>query len=118
MKEGVQWSFNPPTASHHGRFWERLIIMVRHVLCSVLKQQTLNDEGLHTVFCKVEAILNSRPITKSFQGRIYTTEDAGDRFSIWLSCFGRDGFWNTSLFYKNDKNGQEQEEISSQGTSS
>ncbi|XP_031425672.1 uncharacterized protein LOC116220857 [Clupea harengus] len=63
-KEGVQWSFNPPTASHHGGFWERLIRMVRHVLCSVLKQQTLDDEGLTTVFCEVEAILNSRPITK------------------------------------------------------
>ena len=63
-KEGVQWSFNSPTASHHGGFWERLIRMVRHVLCSVLKQQTLDDEGLTTVFCEVEAILNSRPITK------------------------------------------------------
>ena len=38
--------------------------MIRHVLCSVLKQQTLDDEGLTTVFCEVEAILNSRPITK------------------------------------------------------
>ncbi|KAL2083621.1 hypothetical protein ACEWY4_021394 [Coilia grayii] len=63
-KDGVQWSFNPPTASHHGGFWERLIRMVRHVLCSVLKQQTLDDEGLNTVFCEVETILNSRPITK------------------------------------------------------
>ncbi|XP_041954032.1 uncharacterized protein LOC121713480 isoform X1 [Alosa sapidissima] len=64
MKEGVHWSFNPPTASHHGGFWERLIRMVRHILCSVCKQQTLDDEGLSTVFCEVEAILNSRPITK------------------------------------------------------
>ncbi|KAK0138794.1 hypothetical protein N1851_024656 [Merluccius polli] len=64
MKEGVQWSFNPPTASHHGGLWECLIRMVRHVLCSVLNQQTLDDEGLNTVFCEVEAILNSRPITK------------------------------------------------------
>lgn len=64
MKEGVQWSFNPPTASHHGGFWERLIRMVRHILHSVLRQQTLDDEGLNTVFCEVEAILNSRPITR------------------------------------------------------
>lgn len=64
VENGVQWSFNPPSASHHGGFWEHLIRMVRHVLCSVLKQQTLGDEGLTTVFCEIEAILNSRPITK------------------------------------------------------
>lgn len=63
MKRGVHWSFNPPTASHHGGFWERLIRTVRHVLCSVLKQQTLDDECLNTVFCEVESIINSRPIT-------------------------------------------------------
>lgn len=63
MKKGVRWSFNPPSASHHGGFWERLIRSVRHVLCSVLKQQTLDDESLNTVFCEVESVINSRPIT-------------------------------------------------------
>lgn len=38
--------------------------MVRKVLTSVLHQQTLDDDGLHTVLCEVEAILNDRPITK------------------------------------------------------
>ena len=38
--------------------------MVRRILTSVLHQQTLNDEGFHTVLCEVEAILNDRPITK------------------------------------------------------
>ena len=63
LQHGVKWSFNPPAASHHGGVWERLIRMVRCILCSVLHQQTLDDEGLCTVFCEVEAILNSRPIT-------------------------------------------------------
>ncbi len=62
--KGIKWSFNPPSASHHGGAWERLIRMVRKVLSSVLTQQTLDDEGLHTVLCEVEAILNNRPITK------------------------------------------------------
>ncbi len=62
--KGIKWSFNPPSASHHGGAWERLIRMVRKVLSSVLTQQTLDDEGLHTVLCEVEAILNDRPITK------------------------------------------------------
>ena len=64
LQEGIKWSFNPPTASHHGGVWERLIRMVRRILTSVLHQQTLNDEGFHTVLCEVESILNDRPITK------------------------------------------------------
>lgn len=43
---GVQWSFNPPGASHHGGEWERLIRSVRKVLHSVLKQQTLDDHPM------------------------------------------------------------------------
>lgn len=33
-------------------------------LSSILHQQTLDDEGFHTVLCEIEAILNDRPITK------------------------------------------------------
>lgn len=63
-QRGVKWSFNPPAGSHHGGVWERVIRMVRRILSSVLQQQTLNDDGLHTVMCEAEAILNDRPITK------------------------------------------------------
>lgn len=48
---GVKWTFNPPAGSHFGGVWERIICMVRRVLCSVLRQQTLEDDGLATVFC-------------------------------------------------------------------
>lgn len=60
----IKWSFNPPSGSHHGGVWERLIRMVRKILHSVLRQQTLDDEGFHTVLCEAEAMLNDRPITK------------------------------------------------------
>ncbi|KAK7909879.1 hypothetical protein WMY93_014563 [Mugilogobius chulae] len=63
VSKEIEWVFNPPAASHHGGVWERLIRMVRKVLYSVLKQQTLDDENLNTIFCEVEAILNGRPIT-------------------------------------------------------
>lgn len=63
LQKGIRWTFNPPTASHHGGVWERLIRMVRQILCSVLRQNTLDDEGLQTLFCEIEAILNCRPIT-------------------------------------------------------
>lgn len=63
LKDNIKWSFNPPAASHHGGVWERIIRMVRKVLLSVLHQQVLDDEGLCTILCEVEAILNSWPIT-------------------------------------------------------
>ena len=65
LQKGIQWSFNPPTGSHHGGAWERLIRSVRKVLNSTLKVQNLDEEGLHTVLCEIEAIINSRPITKA-----------------------------------------------------
>ena len=37
---------------------------MKSVLTSVLQQQTLDDEGLQTILCEVEAILNNRRITR------------------------------------------------------
>lgn len=65
LQRGIKWTFNPPTGSHHGGAWERLIRSIRKVLNSTLRVQTLDEEGLHAVLCEVEAILNSRPLTKS-----------------------------------------------------
>ena len=65
-QKGIEWTFNPPAASHFGGVWERLIRSIRRILFGLLKEQTirLNDDGLCTLFCEVEYILNSRPITK------------------------------------------------------
>ncbi len=63
LQRGIDWSFNPPGASHHGGVWERLIRSVRWILNSLLHQQVVDDEGLQTLFCEVEAILNNRTIT-------------------------------------------------------
>ena len=61
----IEWVFNPPLASHHGGIWERMIRTVRRILVALLNSNTrLTDEILHTVFCEVECIVNSRPITK------------------------------------------------------
>jgi hypothetical protein len=59
---GVDWKFNPPGASHFGGIWERMICTIRRVLKSVLHQQQLDDDGLHTVLCEGEAKVNDRPI--------------------------------------------------------
>ncbi|XP_034081069.1 uncharacterized protein LOC117552007 [Gymnodraco acuticeps] len=63
LKEGIDWTFNPPSGAHHGGVWERLIRLVKKILHSVLKEQTLDDDVLHTALCEVEAIMNDRPIT-------------------------------------------------------
>ena len=73
LQKGITWVFNPPAASHFGGVWERMIRTVRKILFSLLNQQVvrLDDEALTTLFCEVEAILNSRPLTT-------VSSDAGD----------------------------------------
>ena len=64
-RNDISWSFNPPLASHHGGAWERMIRTVRRVLLQILNPRVhLTDEILHTAFCEVENIVNSRPLTK------------------------------------------------------
>ena len=64
LQHDVKWIFNPPAASHHGGVWERCIRTVRKVMKALLKEQVLDDEGLCTLMCEVESIVNGRPITK------------------------------------------------------
>ena len=44
---------------------KKLIRSVQKVLNSIFKVQTLDEEGLHTVLCEAEAIINGRLITKA-----------------------------------------------------
>ena len=60
---GCEWHFIPPSASHFGGAWERLIRSVRRILRGILNQQTVNSEVLHTLLVEVEGILNNRPLT-------------------------------------------------------
>ncbi|XP_071959818.1 uncharacterized protein [Antedon mediterranea] len=65
LKKGINWQFNPPAASHYGGIWERMIRSSRKAIYGILKEQPLklNDEGLSTLFCEAEYIINSRPLT-------------------------------------------------------
>ena len=65
-RKEVEWIFNPPHASHMGGIWERLIRTIRKTMAALLMtfRQRLTDEVLETLLCEVEAIVNSRPITK------------------------------------------------------
>ena len=41
-----------------------IYLTVRKVMKALLKEQVLDDEGLCTLMCEVESIVNERPITK------------------------------------------------------
>ena len=64
-QKGIKWTFNPPSASHMGGAWERLIRSVRQILRALLKEQIVGDEVLLTVVAEATTILNSRPLTRN-----------------------------------------------------
>ncbi len=129
LQRGIDWSFNPPGVSHHGGVWERLIRSVRWILNSLLHQQVVDDEGLQTLFCEVEAILNNRPITTASsdpfdlealtpnhillnKSQPVSPDAGGDKCSIWRMCYGGDGHKSMKQLCKRDRSGLRQEQIS------
>ncbi|KAF0038496.1 hypothetical protein F2P81_008980 [Scophthalmus maximus] len=65
QQRGVQCIFNPPAGSHHGGDWERMIRSVRKMPNATMMLQTLDKEGLLTLLCEADGIINRRPITKA-----------------------------------------------------
>ena len=53
--KGIKWRFNPPSASHQGGTWEKMLCSFKRMFYTVL--------GTHTTFCLVDNALNSRPLT-------------------------------------------------------
>lgn len=68
---GIEWKFIPPNSPHFGGLWEAGVKSVKHYLKRVASQALLNFEEMATLICRVEKILNSRPITS-------LTEDPND----------------------------------------
>ena len=76
----LNWIFHPPSAPHFSGVWERLVRETKRALKAVLKEALVTEHVLRTVFCEVESILNSRPLTKS-------SEDATDPVAITPAHF-------------------------------
>lgn len=59
----IKWHFITPRAPHMGGLWENGIKQAKYHLKRVLTEKSLTFEEMTTILCRIEAILNSRPIT-------------------------------------------------------
>lgn len=58
----IEWQFSPASAPTFGGAWEAGIKSAKYHMKRVIGEQTLTFEEVTTVFTKIEAILNSRPL--------------------------------------------------------
>ncbi|GBN00482.1 hypothetical protein AVEN_238335-1 [Araneus ventricosus] len=59
----MRWMFNPPSAAWWGRFWERLIGLLKDLLRENLGRSYLTYEELQTLLRECEAVMNNRLLT-------------------------------------------------------
>ncbi|XP_037033049.1 uncharacterized protein LOC119072036 [Bradysia coprophila] len=60
--DGIEWEFNPPTASHFGGIWEAAVKSMKFHLKRIVGSAHLTFKELTTLLCQIECALNSRPI--------------------------------------------------------
>jgi hypothetical protein len=65
-REGITWKFIVENAPWWGGFYERMVGTMKGQLCKVIGNALLTVKEFETVLCKVEATINSRPITYQF----------------------------------------------------
>ncbi|GBM82662.1 hypothetical protein AVEN_200566-1 [Araneus ventricosus] len=76
----IKWEFIPLTAPWCGRWWERLLRILKDLLKRTLGKAVLTYEELLTVSCDCESIINSRPL-------INVSEDLDDQVPITPAMF-------------------------------
>ncbi|XP_063543760.1 uncharacterized protein LOC134752112 isoform X2 [Cydia strobilella] len=64
VKNNIKWKFIPQLAPWHGAFYERLVGLVKHCMKKTLEKLLLNETQLLTVIKEIEAVVNSRPLTR------------------------------------------------------
>ena len=70
--ERPRWKLNPPGTPHTGGAWERLIGLTKRTLEGLAMERTPTPERLRWFLCRVELLINSRPLTD-----IPRTDEAG-----------------------------------------
>lgn len=59
---GLRWKFITPRAPNQGGIWEAAVKSAKHHLKRVLIDKCLTFERYQTLFAKISAVLNSRPL--------------------------------------------------------
>lgn len=59
----LQWHFIPAKSPHFGGLWEAAVGSLKRHLKRILSQTPFTFEEFYTILSKVEAVLNSRPLT-------------------------------------------------------
>jgi transposase InsO family protein len=59
----IEWKFIPPRSPHFGGLWESSVKSMKNLMFKVLGQSHLTFEEMYSVLTRVEACLNSRPLT-------------------------------------------------------
>jgi hypothetical protein len=58
----IKWHFNPPYAPNFGGVWEAGVKSVKTLLYRLIADSAHTHEEYATLFCRIEAVLNSRPL--------------------------------------------------------
>lgn len=61
--KSIKWHFNPPVAPNFGGIWEANIKSTKRHLLKIIANHIFTFEELYTLLCRVEAVLNSRPLS-------------------------------------------------------
>jgi len=62
-KSYCEWKFNPPSAPHFGGLWEAAMRSAKRLLTRIMGAHKFTYEEITTVLCRIEAVLNSCPLT-------------------------------------------------------
>ena len=65
-RENIIWTFIPPRAPNFGGLWEAGIKSVKNHIKHITSENHLSYEEAYTLLVRIEAVLNSRPLTPLF----------------------------------------------------